>query len=72
MDNTILCREAVCPYFKKDAPASISCEGLAPGSHIVHYFASKELKTAWGKCACSSYDYAKRCLVAAMHEEINE
>ena len=61
---------AICPYYKRDTAVSISCEGLAPNSGIVHFFGNQESKKAWGKCACCSKDYGKRCMVAAALDEV--
>ena len=65
-------REAVCPYYKRDTAVSISCEGLAPGSNIVQYFDGKEEKQSWARCVCCTHAYARRCIIAAALEEMND
>ena len=64
--------DAICPFYKRDTAVSISCEGVLPDSNLVNYFVKGEQKRAWERCACCSHDYAKRCMIAAMHEELSE
>lgn len=64
-------REAVCPYYKRDTKVTISCEGLAPGSGIIQHFESGAAKRSWSRCVCCTHEYAKRCLIAAVLEDMN-
>lgn len=60
---------AVCPYYLREAPLSISCEGFAGEACLVR-FASKDERQKWQECHCDVMNYARRCPYAAMMEEL--
>ena len=60
---------AVCPYYLREAPKSISCEGFAGEACLIR-FSTKDERRKWQECHCECINYAKRCPYAAMMDDL--
>lgn len=69
MANLTGSANAICPYYLREAPLSISCEGFA-GEACLSRFPTKEARQQWQTCHCESINYARRCPYAAMMEDL--
>lgn len=57
----------VCPYYLRETPKSISCEGFAGDACLVRFACTRD-KVEWAAAHCERMDYAVRCPYARMME----
>jgi len=54
----------LCPYYKRDAPCGVSCEGPAEGTSTTIHFQSRETKLQYMAVYCE--DNYPACMVCKM------
>ena len=60
---------AICPYYLRETPKSISCEGFTGLACLIR-FASPRDRLLWAAGHCESFFYARSCPYARMLEEL--
>ena len=64
--------QAVCPYYLKEGPGYLCCEGFVPGMRVHCNFRGAEEKAAWITERCAVFAYAARCPIAAALEALHD
>ncbi len=58
-----------CPFYVKDKPNYIVCEGIVHGTKVHLWFSGEKKKTKYIQEHC--YHICQRCPIADMHERVN-
>lgn len=66
MPNCSNAPRVICPYYQRETPTSIICEGLILGTSDVTRFRNKEQKRLHQIQCCEQYCYATACARAAL------
>lgn len=69
MPNNANAPRIICPYYQRETPTSITCEGLSPDTSNVTRFGSRGQKRRYQIQCCERYCYAKACAYAALLEK---
>ncbi len=59
-----------CPFYVKDKPHYIVCEGVCKGTRVNLWFSSEKKRKAYISEHCNQV--CTKCHIAKMHEEINK
>lgn len=70
MPNTRAAASCICPYFVRERPRAVACQGAAAGSQIEQKFETPGQKEKHMRRCCCGYHYAQRCAVAYVLEKI--
>ncbi len=65
MANSTGVVHCICPFFRYESNNMIGCEGMMPRSRLRNYFANPEDKEKYMERVCCTYEYDRRCLIAA-------
>jgi len=62
----------VCPFYLREAPKSVACEGLSDGTVTLTRFTSREAKERYKLRYCDTFTYSRCPLAAALAAKYEE